>query len=159
ERQVRHMVRLVDDLLDVSRIMQGKIELRKEPTELAPLLTRAVETVQHFLDAQGQKLIVSLPPEPLRLEADLTRLTQVIGNLLQNAAKYSQGPGRVWLSAFREGNEIVVRIKDEGVGIRPDLLPHIFDLFVQGDRPLERSQGGLGIGLTVVRKLVELHGG
>ncbi len=159
ERQVKHMVRLVDDLLDVSRIMQGKIELRKEPTELAPLVTRALETVQHILDAQGQKLILSLPPEPLRLEADQTRLTQVIGNLLHNAAKYSQGPSRVWLSAAREGNEIVVRIKDEGVGIRPELLPHIFDLFVQGDRSLERSQGGLGIGLTVVRRLVELHGG
>ncbi len=159
ERQVHTMVRLVDDLLDVSRIMRGKIELRKEAIDLATVVARAVETAQPILDSQGQQLLVSLPAEPVRLEADLTRLTQVVGNLLHNAAKYSQHSGRVWLSAERQGNEVLLRVKDEGVGIRPDLLSHVFDLFVQGDRSLERSQGGLGIGLTVVRKLVQMHGG
>lgn len=159
ERQVQHMVRLVDDLLDVSRIMRGKIELRKEPIALAVVVDHAVDTTRPILDAQGQEIIVALPDEPLRLEADPTRLAQVIGNLLHNAAKYSNRSGRVWLSAERQGEEIVLRVKDEGVGIRSDLLPHVFDLFVQGDRSLERSQGGLGIGLTVVRKLVEMHGG
>jgi signal transduction histidine kinase/ActR/RegA family two-component response regulator len=159
ERQIRHMVRLVDDLLDVSRIMRGRIELRKEPVELGAVIAQAVETSQPVLDAHGQELIVSVPPEPLRLRADPTRLAQVVGNLLHNAAKFSERASRIWLSAERQGTEAVLRIRDEGVGIRPSLLPHIFDLFVQGDRSLERSQGGLGIGLTVVRKLVEMHGG
>src|SRR5204862_6287648 len=114
---------------------------------------------QPALDAQGQELVISLPPEPIRLEADPTRLIQVVGNLLNNAAKFSLRAGRVWLTAERQGDEAVVRVRDEGAGIAPDLLPHVFDLFVQGDNSLERSQGGLGIGLTVVRKLVEMHGG
>jgi two-component system CheB/CheR fusion protein len=159
ERQVQHMVRLVDDLLDVSRIMRGKIELRKEPVELASVISCAVDVAQPVLDAQGQELLVSLPAERLWLEADPTRLTQIIGNLLNNAAKFSHRGARVWLTAERVGDEAVVRVKDEGVGIPSDLLPQIFDLFVQGDKSLERSQGGLGIGLTVVRKLVELHVG
>ncbi len=159
ERQVAHMVRLVDDLLDVSRIMQGKVELRKEPAELAGVIASAVETAQPVIDAAGQQLLVSVPDEPLRLEADPVRLAQAIGNLLHNAAKFSQRAGRIWLTAGREGGEAVVRVRDEGAGIHPDLLPSIFDLFVQGDRSLERSQGGLGIGLTLVRKLIEQHGG
>jgi PAS domain S-box-containing protein len=159
ERQVQHMVRLVDDLLDVSRIMRGKIELRKEPVELSSVIARGIETAQPAIDAQGQQLIVSLPSEPLRLDADPTRFAQVVGNLLNNAAKFSVHSGRIWLTAQREGSEAVVRVRDEGAGIRPDLLPHIFDLFVQGDRSLERTQGGLGIGLTVVQKLIEMHGG
>jgi PAS domain S-box-containing protein len=159
ERQVGHLVRLVDDLLDVSRIMRGRIDLRKEPVEVAAVVAQAVETAQPMLDARGQELVLSLPPEPLRLEADPARLAQVVGNLLHNAAKFSERPGRVWLSAQREGDEIVLRVRDEGTGIRADLLPHIFDLFIQGDHSLERSRGGLGIGLTVVRRLVELHGG
>jgi PAS domain S-box-containing protein len=159
ERQVQHLVRLVDDLLDVGRIMRGRVELRKEPVELAAVIAQAVETAQPILDAQGQELRESLPPEPLRLEADPTRLAQVVGNLLHNAAKFSERPGHVWLSAERQGTEVVLRVRDEGIGIQREFLRHIFDLFVQDDRSLERSQGGLGIGLTVVRKLVELHGG
>jgi PAS domain S-box-containing protein len=159
ERQVQHLVRLVDDLLDVSRIMRGRIELRKEPVELADVLARGVEAAQPMIDACGQKLVVCVPPQPLRLHGDATRLAQVVTNLLHNAAKFSERAGHIWLSAGREGAELVVRVRDEGSGIRADLLPHIFELFVQGDRSLERSRGGLGIGLTVVRKLVELHGG
>jgi PAS domain S-box-containing protein len=167
ERQVRHMVRLVDDLLDVSRIMRGKIELRKERVELAAVIASAVETAQPIVDAQGQELVVAVPPEPLWLVADPTRLAQVVANLLQNAAKFSERAGRIWLTVERDGGEgggrpapsAVVHVRDEGSGIRADLLPHVFDLFVQGDRSLERRQGGLGIGLTVVRQLVEMHGG
>ncbi|HLJ94820.1 MAG TPA: PAS domain S-box protein [Gemmataceae bacterium] len=159
ERQVQHLIRLVDDLLDVSRIMRGRIELRKEPVELATVIARSAEAAQPIFDTQGQQLLVSLPPERVWLNADPTRLIQVFGNLLHNAAKFSHRAGRVWLQAERQGEQVVVWIKDEGVGIAPDLLPQIFDLFVQGDKSLERSQGGLGIGLTVVRKLIELHGG
>jgi PAS domain S-box-containing protein len=159
ERQVQQMVRLVDDLLDVSRIMRGRIELRKEPVELAAVLTRAVETAQPVLDAHGQQVLLSVPPEPVWLNADPIRLVQVVGNLLHNAAKFSPRAGRVWLTGERHGEEAVLRVRDEGTGISPDLLPRLFDLFVQGEKSLERSQGGLGIGLTVVRKLVEMHGG
>jgi PAS domain S-box-containing protein len=159
ERQVQHMVRLVDDLLDVSRIMRGRIELRREPVDLAAVIAQAVETAQPMLDASRQELIMSTPPATLWLDADAARLAQVVGNLLHNAAKFAGRPGRVWLTVERQGDEAVVRVRDEGAGIRPDLLPRIFDLFVQGDRSLERTQGGLGIGLTVVRQLVEMHGG
>jgi PAS domain S-box-containing protein len=159
ERQTHHLVRLVDDLLDVSRIMQGKIDLRKQPVELAAVIAQAVETAQPVIDAQGHQLIVSVASEPLWLEGDAARLAQVVGNLIHNAAKFSARAGRVWLTAERQGNEAVVRVRDEGPGIGADLLPRIFDLFVQGDRSLERSSGGLGIGLTVVQRLVELHGG
>src|SRR5262249_19223296 len=122
ERQVLHMVRLVDDLLDVSRIMRGTIQLRKEPLELAAVIGQAVETTQPMIDAQGQTLIVSVPPESLQLDADPTRLTQMIGNLLHNAAKFSERAGRIWLTAERQGDEAVIRIRDEGAGIRPELL-------------------------------------
>ncbi len=159
ERQLLHMVRLVDDLLDVSRIMRGKIDLRKEPVDLAAVIGQAVETTQPVIDAQGQQLIAHVPSEPLWVEADPARLAQVVGNLLNNAAKFSQRAGRIWLTVERQGAEAVVSVRDEGTGIRPELLPYIFDLFVQGDRSLERTSGGLGIGLTVVRRLVELHGG
>jgi PAS domain S-box-containing protein len=159
ERQVQYMVRLVDDLLDVSRIMRGKIDLRRESVSLANIITRAVEIAQPMVDAQGQELIVSTPPEPLVLNADPTRLAQIVSNLLHNAAKFSTRKGRIWLTVERDTDEVAIRVRDEGAGIRPELLPHIFDLFVQGDRSLERTQGGLGIGLTVVRRLVALHGG
>jgi signal transduction histidine kinase/ActR/RegA family two-component response regulator len=159
ERQVQLLVRLVDDLLDVSRIMRGRIEPRKEPIELAAVIARAVETAQPILDAQGQELILQFPREPLPLEADPVRLAQVLGNLLNNAAKFSQRVGRVWLTAGREGDLAVVRVRDEGVGISAELLPRVFDLFMQADKSLERTRGGLGIGLTVVKRLVELHGG
>ena len=159
ERQVQHMVRLVDDLLDVSRIMRGRIELRREAVDLAALVAAAVETAQPMIDAQGQQLIVSVPDEPVRLDVDATRITQVIANLLNNAAKFSDRSGRIWVTVESAGDAAVVRVRDEGAGIRPEMLSRIFDLFVQGDASLERSRGGLGIGLTVVQRLVALHGG
>jgi signal transduction histidine kinase/ActR/RegA family two-component response regulator len=159
ERQVEHMVRLVDDLLDVSRILRGKIELRKERVELAAVIARAVETSQPAIDARGHQLTVSLPPRPVYLEADLVRMAQVISNLLENAAKFSEQAGPIVLAGEREGGEVVIRVRDAGVGIAPELLPRVFDLFTQGDRSLARSQGGLGIGLTLVRRLVQMHGG
>jgi PAS domain S-box-containing protein len=159
ERQVRHLVRLVDDLLDVSRIMRGRIDLRKERLDLAAVVAQAVETVRPVLDARGHELTVALPAEPVRLVGDGVRLAQVFANLLHNAAKYTEGPGRIRLSAAREDGSVAVRVQDSGVGIAPEVLPHIFDLFVQADRSIARSQGGLGIGLTIVRRLVNLHGG
>jgi PAS domain S-box-containing protein len=159
ERQVQHLVRLVDDLLDVSRVMRGKIELRKEPVELATLVARAVETAQPLLDTQGHQLNVRLPAESLLLDADPVRLTQVIGNLLTNAAKYTDPNGQIGLTAERDGETAVLRVQDNGIGIAPDMLRHIFALFVQVDHAATRSQGGLGIGLTLVKNLVEMHGG
>ncbi|MFL5245838.1 MAG: PAS domain S-box protein [Gemmataceae bacterium] len=159
ERQMEHLVRLVDDLLDVSRIMRDKIELRKERIELNKIVERAVETAQPLIDAQGHQLIVNLPSEPLWVEADSIRLSQVIANLLNNAAKYTEKAGRINLSAHQEGNEVVLQVKDNGIGIAPDMQTRIFDLFMQADRSIDRSQGGLGIGLTLVRRLVEMHHG
>jgi PAS domain S-box-containing protein len=159
ERQVQQLVRLVDDLLDVARITRGKIQLHKEPVELAPAVARALETSRPLIDARKQELTVSLPQEPLRLEADLTRLAQVIGNLLNNAAKYTGEGGHIWLTAERQGNEVLVRVRDTGIGMTAEMLARAFDLFAQADHALDRSQGGLGIGLTLVRRLVELHHG
>ena len=159
ERQVQHLVRLVDDLLDVSRVMRGKIELRKERVELASVVARAVETVQPLIDAQCHELTVSLPDESLALDADPVRLAQVVGNLLTNAAKYTEPHGRIWLTTHREGDQAVLRVRDTGIGIAPDMLPHVFELFVQVDHAATRSQGGLGIGLTLVQNLVEMHHG
>jgi signal transduction histidine kinase len=159
ERQLHHLIRLVDDLLDVSRIMRNRIELRKEKVDLATVFARAVETAQSAIDAQGHELHVSLPPEPIVLEGDLVRLAQVVSNLLLNAAKYTDQAGHIWLDGQRDGQEAVMRVRDTGIGIDPALLPEVFDLFVQSDRSLARSQGGLGIGLTLVKRLVELHGG
>jgi signal transduction histidine kinase/CheY-like chemotaxis protein len=159
DRQVQHLVRLVDDLLDVSRLLRGKIELRPEGLELAALVARAVETAQPVLDARGHQLVVSLPPQPVRLQGDLVRLAQVINNLLTNAAKYTDRGGRITLTGGREGDQVVITVRDPGIGIAPELLPRIFDLFVQGDPLLVRNAGGLGIGLTLVKNLVELHGG
>ena len=159
ERQVHHLVRLVDDLLDVSRVMRGKIELRRERVELATVVARAVETVQPLVDAQGHQLSVRLPPESLPLDADPVRLAQVVGNLLTNAAKYTEPDGRIWLTAERDGDVAVLRVRDTGIGIAPDMLPRIFELFVQVDHASTKAQGGLGIGLTLVKNLVEMHGG
>jgi two-component system CheB/CheR fusion protein len=159
KRQVKHLVRLVDDLLDVSRITRGKITLRKEPILLADVVTRAVELARPLVDARGHSLTVSLPPEPVRVEGDAFRLAQVFANLLGNAAKYTPLRGSIWLTAERVADQVAVRVRDTGVGLPPELLPHIFDLFVQGDASLDRARGGLGIGLTLVRALVELHGG
>jgi len=159
DRQSRHMARLLDDLLDVSRITQGKIELRKHPVELGAVVDQVVDAHRALLDQRGHTLAVSVPPEPFFMEADATRLHQVIGNLLNNAAKYTPSGGQVALSLEREGREAVIRVRDNGAGIAPAFLPRVFDLFAQGDRSLARPESGLGIGLTMVRRLVELHGG
>ncbi len=159
ERQVGQMVRLVDDLLDVSRISRGRIELRKGPVELASVVHHAVEAARPLSDSLGHELTVTLPPEPVYLEADPTRLAQVLGNLLNNASKYSGTRGRIWLSVDREGDAAVIRVRDTGIGIAPDQLSRIFDMFMQVDTSLERTTSGLGIGLTLVKNLVEMHGG
>ena len=159
ERQLEQMVRLVDDLLDVSRITRNKLELRKEPVSLAAAVQGAVEASQPLVAAMGHELTVSLPPQPVALEADPVRLTQVFLNLLNNAAKYTPRGGRISLTAERQGGEIVVAVRDSGIGIPAEMLPRIFEPFTQVDHSLERSSGGLGIGLTLARRLVELHGG
>jgi CheY-like chemotaxis protein len=159
ERQVEHLVRMVDDLLDVSRIMRGRIELRHEPVELATIIARAVETARPAIDARGHELTVALPSERVWVGGDLVRLAQIFANLLGNAAKYTERAGTISLSAECEKGHVAISVRDTGIGIAPELLPRIFDLFVQGDRSVARSQGGLGIGLTLVRRLVELHGG
>jgi len=159
ERQVRQMVRLVNDLMDVSRITRGKISLNKAPVALAEILASATETSQPAIDNARHTFTVSLPAEPLMLQADKVRLTQVFANLLNNAAKYTDSGGRIWLGAHRDGDTAVVRVRDNGTGIDAAALPHVFEMFAQAHAPSDRHQGGLGIGLTMVRKLVELHGG
>jgi PAS domain S-box-containing protein len=159
ERQVRNMVLLIDDLLDLSRITRGKIQLRKEPVALADVVQSAVESSRPAIDAAGHQLTVSLPAEPIVLDADATRLSQVLLNLLNNAAKYTEPGGRIWVEAGPERDELVIAVRDTGVGIPAEVLPNIFEMFAQADRSLERSQGGLGIGLSLVRGLVRLHGG
>ena len=159
ERQVGHLVRLVDDLLDVSRIMRGKIELRTEEVELAAVVARAVETARPLVEAARHELKVDLPQEPVRLDADPVRLAQVFGNLLANAAKYTEPGGRILLAAARRDGDVVVRVRDTGIGIPDDMLTRVFDPFVQTDAARGKSQGGLGLGLALVRSLVELHGG
>ncbi|MBI2877708.1 MAG: response regulator [Candidatus Tectomicrobia bacterium] len=167
ERQVQHMTCLLDDLLDVSRITRGKIELRKQPVDLSTVVDHAIQTSSSLIHAQKHELSVSLPAEPLQLEADPDRLVQIFSNLLNNAAKYTPPGGCIWLTAGSEGGkapgsgpgQAVVRVRDNGMGISPEVLSHVFDLFVQAHRSMDRSQGGLGIGLTLVKRLVELHGG
>lgn len=159
ERQVHHLMRLVNDLLDVSRVMQGKINLRQEPVELAAIVARAVDIAQPLIKTQNHELHISVPTESLWLDADAVRLTQVFANLLMNSAKYSEPNGQIWLTARRDGGQAVVSVKDSGVGIAPDMLPHVFDLFVQADPASSKAQGGLGIGLTLVKRLVEMHNG
>jgi PAS domain S-box-containing protein len=159
DRQLSHMVRLIDDLLDVSRISLGKMELRRSRVLLADVVSSAVETARPALEAAGHELKVSLPPEPIPLEADVTRLAQVLGNLLNNSAKYTDRGGRIWLTARRDGDQVRVTVQDTGIGIPASALPNIFDMFSQVDRSIERSTGGLGIGLALVKGLVEMHGG
>jgi PAS domain S-box-containing protein len=159
ERQVQHLVRLVDDLLDVSRVMRGKIDLRRERIELATVIARAVETVQPLMDAQEHRLNVSISRQSLLIDGDPVRLTQVVGNLLTNAAKYTDPGGRIWLTAERDGDLALLRIRDNGIGLTPEMLPRIFELFVQADHASTKAQGGLGIGLTLVKNLVEMHNG
>jgi PAS domain S-box-containing protein len=159
DRQVGHLARLVDDLLDVSRITSGKIKLQKEAVELTAILARAVETSRPLIDSRWQELTVTLPPETIPVEADTTRLAQVVSNLLNNAAKYTPEGGRIRLTVETTSREAVLHVCDSGMGIPAELLPQVFDLFTQGDRSLARSEGGLGIGLTLVKSLVEMHGG
>jgi two-component system CheB/CheR fusion protein len=168
ERQVQTIARMVDDLLDVSRITQGKIQLQREPVELNDLLTRTIEQYRQAFEARGLELEVAIPDEPVRLDADPVRLEQIVSNLLTNALKFTRRGGRVSLSAQaledggpagRRERYVEIRVRDDGAGMDPDVLPRVFDPFVQADRSLARSQGGLGIGLTLVRNLVRLHGG
>jgi PAS domain S-box-containing protein len=159
QRQVRHMARLLDDLLDVSRITQGKIQLQRGPVDFSAVVAHAVETSTPLVEAKGHRLAVRLPPEPAHVLGDATRLEQVVSNLLNNAAKYTEPGGAITLSAAHEGDELVVRVSDTGIGLSPEMIGRVFDLFAQADVSLDRTQGGLGIGLTLVRTLVELHGG
>ncbi len=158
-RQVGRLTRLIDDLLDVSRIRTGKVELRRTQVALSAVVGHTAEVIGPIFEERGHALAVSLPEEAVWLEVDVARLEQVLTNLLNNAAKFTEDGGSIALSAERSGHEVVLRVTDTGVGIPPDLLPRIFDLFIQGDRSLDRSRDGLGIGLTLSRRLVELHGG
>ncbi len=158
-RQIGHMARLLDDLLDVSRFTRGKVRLRKVPVDLTTILRQAVETSRSLIEKNGHELLTSFPAEPVWLDGDPTRLAQIVANLLNNAAKYTDRGGRIALVADREGDEAVVRVRDNGIGLSAEMLPRVFDLFAQADRSLDRSQGGLGIGLTLVRSLVQLHDG
>jgi signal transduction histidine kinase len=159
QRQVEHMARLLDDLLDVSRITSGKVQLQREPTPVAAFVEQAVETCRALIDAQHQTLTLEMPATPVDVDGDPMRLAQIVSNLLHNAAKYTQEGGAITVEARRAGETVVIRVSDNGAGISADALPHVFDLFTQDARSLSRSQGGLGIGLTVVRSMVERHRG
>jgi signal transduction histidine kinase/ActR/RegA family two-component response regulator len=159
QRQFEHLVRLVDDLLDVSRIARGKIELKKESLALAAVVERAVEAVRPLTDGLGHQLIVETPSQPLWLRGDPVRLAQVITNLLTNAARYTDRGGEIMVVAERSGDWAVVTVRDTGIGIGPEVLPKVFDMFVQAEHGLSRGHGGLGLGLTLVKSLVQLHGG
>jgi signal transduction histidine kinase len=159
ERQVEHLVRLIDDLLDVSRITRGSITLKLEQVDIAEVIARAVETTRPLIDARQHDLVLQLPEQPMKVHADLTRLSQVVGNLLNNAAKYTDPGGRLIVSAEQRGHEAVIRVRDNGMGIAAHMLPKVFELFAQADHGFNRQSGGLGIGLALVRRLVGLHGG
>ena len=159
ERKVGHLSHLVDDLLEVSRITTGRVQLRLEQVVMSSIVERAVETVRPLIEERAHKLTISLPPEPVWLHGDAARLEQVVVNLLVNAAKYSDAGGHIWLTVEQDGDKAVLRVRDIGDGIPQELLPRIFDLFTQAERSLDRSHGGLGIGLCLVQRLVELHGG
>jgi PAS domain S-box-containing protein len=159
ERQASHLARLLDDLLDVSRITRGTIELRREPVALQRALADALETTRPQIEAREHEVSLSLPPAPLRVDADPTRLEQILVNILSNAVKYTPPKGRISVSVAEHTGEAVLRVRDTGTGISAEMLPRIFDLFTQGDQSLAHSSGGLGVGLTLVRRLVELHGG
>jgi signal transduction histidine kinase len=153
------MVRLVDDLLDVSRVVTGKLRLTPEPVTLQDVIEAAIDLSRPNVEKAGLDFVVDVPAEPVVMTVDRVRLAQVISNLLNNAAKYTEAGGRVTLSAAEEDDRVTIRVRDTGVGIPAEVLPQIFDLFTQVDRNLNRSQGGLGVGLALVRRLVEMHGG
>ncbi len=159
ERQTEHMARLLDDLLDVSRITRGRLEVRRSPVALRRVLDAAVETARPVIDAGKHTLTVNLPDETIVLDVDALRISQVLGNLLTNAAKYTSQPGTIRLTADREGDDVIIRVADNGIGIATEDLPRIFDMFAQVKPTLDRKEGGLGIGLALSRALVELHGG
>ena len=159
ERQVKQLVRLVDDLLDVSRISRGKIELRRRQVELASVVQQAVEAARPLCESMSHELVVTLPSQSMLLNADPTRLAQVIDNLLSNACKFTDNGGRISLTVEREDTHVVIRVRDTGIGIAADQLPRIFGIFEQIDTSLERTRGGLGIGLALAKTLVEMHGG
>jgi signal transduction histidine kinase/CheY-like chemotaxis protein len=159
ERQLAHLVRLVDDLLDMSRISRGKLELRREHIELASVIHQAVETCRPMAEAAGQEITMTLPAQPIYLDADPVRLSQVVSNLLNNASKFAGQRGRINLTVSRRDRDVEITVKDDGIGIPPAMLNAIFEMFLQVDQSLERSQSGLGIGLTLARRLVELHNG
>ncbi|MGC8644380.1 MAG: PAS domain-containing sensor histidine kinase, partial [Isosphaeraceae bacterium] len=158
-RQIKHLSRMIEDLLDVSRITRGKIQLRKEVIDIAPVLDSAVQNVRPMINERKQVLAVTAATGTLWVDADATRLEQILTNLLNNATKYTDSGGRIWLTALREGDDVVIRVRDTGIGIRAEKLSQVFELFAQGDRSLARQEGGLGIGLTLARSLAELHGG
>lgn len=159
ERQVGQLTRLVGDLMEVSRAITGRIQLCQEQVAVSGIVQHAVETARPLIDQRRHELTVSLPPDPIWLHADASRLEQVVTNLLTNAAKYTNEGGHIWLSVRQEGDKAVLRVRDTGLGIAPAFLPHVFDLFTQAQRSSDRSQGGLGIGLTLAKRLVEMHGG
>jgi PAS domain S-box-containing protein len=159
DRQTQLLSRLVDDLMDVYRIARGKVSFHPERVEFAAVVTRAAEASRPLIEACGHELTVTLPPQPVYLRADPVRLAQVFSNLLNNAAKYTEPGGKIRLSAVRQGDALVISVRDTGVGIPADVLPTVFDMFAQADRTLEKAHGGLGIGLSLVKGLVELHGG
>jgi CheY-like chemotaxis protein len=158
-RQVKHLVRLVDDLLDVSRVARGRVTLTTKRLELSTVVSRAVEAIGPLVDERRHRLVLSVPVKGLEIEADEVRLTQVVNNLLMNAARYTPPGGSIAVSATREGNDVVLRVRDTGVGIDPALLPDVFETFVQAAPAPGRAPGGLGLGLSLVRTLTELHGG
>lgn len=159
ERQVSHLSRLVEDLLDVSRITRGSIELHLEPVRIGSVLTRAIEAASPLIEQRGQTLSLSVRDDGALISADLTRLTQVFGNLLNNAAKYTDAGGTIRVEAVTRATEIVVSVSDNGAGISDELMPRLFTIFEQGRTTIDRAKGGLGIGLALVKNLVELHGG
>ncbi|HEY5863135.1 MAG TPA: ATP-binding protein, partial [Casimicrobiaceae bacterium] len=159
ERQVNHLVRLVDDLMEMSRINRGTFELRRERVDVASVLRSAVEATEPLIAAAGHRLTVSLPDTPAIVDGDPVRLAQVVANLLSNAAKYTEGNGRIWLAAARDGNAVSITVRDNGAGIAPSTMPKLFEMFSRGDRMAHHKQEGLGIGLALARRLAEMHGG
>jgi signal transduction histidine kinase/DNA-binding response OmpR family regulator len=159
ERQARHLVRLVDDLLDVSRVAQGKINLQKKKLEIADVISKAIETASPLLEERQHRLTLNVSAQGLQVHADPERLTQVLANLLTNACKYTENRGHIRVDAMLDNNQVVVEVRDNGIGIRADMLPHVFEMFAQETQAIDRAGGGLGLGLAIVRSLTELHGG